>query len=118
MIEWITQDIFPNFIRMNENVVVYFFSPHCGACAIQKPILEQIANKFGNKLHIGEIDVITNGRIAMEYGITATPTLMFFKKGKKVRFKFKGNRVDRLLGAQDFNRLRGVVIFLINMKIN
>lgn len=118
MLEWISQDIFPNFIRMNENVIAYFFSPQCGACIIQKQILEQIERMLGNKLHIGEIDVMTNGRLAMDYGITATPTLMFFKKGKKVRFKFKGNRVDRLLGAQDFNRLQGVVNFLINMKIN
>ncbi|NVM01581.1 MAG: conjugal transfer protein TraF [Candidatus Helarchaeota archaeon] len=117
MLEWISQDIFPNFIRMNENVIAYFYSPQCGACKFQTPVLEQITSIFGNKIHIGQIDVMTNNRLAMEYGITATPTLMFFKKGKKVRFKFKGNRVDRLLGAQDFNRLRGVVNFLINMKI-
>ena len=118
MLEWITQDLFPNFIRMNENVIVYFYSQQCGACRIQKPILEQIASMFGNSVHIGQVNVMTNSRLAMEYGITATPTLMFFKKGKKVRFKFKGNRVDRLLGAQDINRLRGVINYLINMKIN
>ncbi|MHA1384661.1 MAG: thioredoxin family protein [Candidatus Helarchaeota archaeon] len=117
MIEWINQDIFQSFINTNENAIAYFFSPQCGPCRIQKTILEQIANTYRNKIHIGQIDVTTNQRLAMEYGITATPTLIFFKKGKKVRFKSRGNRIDRLLGVQNFNKLQGVINFLINMRV-
>ncbi|MHA1380479.1 MAG: thioredoxin family protein [Candidatus Helarchaeota archaeon] len=116
MLEWINGNIFQNFIKRNENVIAYFSSPSCGACNIQSPILEQIANIYRNRLHVGQIDVSRNARLAMDYGITATPTLIFFKNGKKVRFKSRGSRVDRLLGVQNFNKLQGVVQYLINMK--
>ena len=116
MLEWISQDIFARFIQTNENAIAFFSAPQCGACTIQNTILEQLSNIYQN-VHIGKIDVTQNGRLAMDYGIMGTPTLIFFKKGKKVRFKSRGTRVDRLIGAQDFNRLQGIFNFLINMKI-
>ncbi len=116
MLEWINQDVFHGFINSNENAIAYFSSPSCGACSMQDPILEQLSNIYRN-VHIGKIDVTKNGRLAMEHGISGTPTLIFFKNGKKVRFKSRGTRVDRLLGAQDFNKLQGIINFVMNMKI-
>ena len=59
LLEWINQDIFENFIQMNENAVAYFSSPQCGACTIQNSVLEQLS-KFYRNVHIGKIDVTQN----------------------------------------------------------
>ena len=117
MLDLIYQDNFNNYIKKNENVIAYFFTPQCGACGMQTPILEKISQIYQNKLKIAKIDASQNPNLAMAYQISAVPTMIVFKKGKKVRFKSRGNRIDRLLGARDFNSIQGMVNYLINMKI-
>lgn len=117
MIDGVSQDNFYEYIQTNENVIAYFFTPQCGACRMQSPVLEQIAQIFQNKIKIAKIDASQNPNLANSYQINAVPTMIFFKKGKKVRFKSRGNRVDRLLGARDLRSLQGVVQYLIDMRI-
>ena len=118
MFEMVRQENFTEYVKSNENVVAYFSSQHCGACKIQDPILQKILQDFSNKIKVARIETEKNPSLAMAYQILGTPTLMFFKKGNKVRFKSKaGDKIDRLVGAQDLRRLQGIVKYLINMKI-
>jgi thioredoxin 1 len=116
MFETLTDNSFNQFLQNNENVIAYFSATWCGPCKMQEPVLEQIANSFPN-IRIGQIDVDRNPALSMAYGIKGTPTLLFFKQGKIVRFKAGSGRVDRLVGAQDFNRLQKLVAFLTKMRI-
>ena len=118
MFDLITQDNFTEYVKKNANVFAYFWATWCSACRAQDPILQQIMNAFPNQIRVARIDTEQNPSLAMAYQVFGTPTLMFFKKGNKVRFKSKkGGRIDRLVGAQDFRRLQGIAQYLINMKI-
>ena len=100
MFDDVTQDTFRDYIKKNKNVIVYFWTPWCGACRFQEPVLEQISHAFPNQIKIARIDAERNSHLALSYQVRATPTLLFFKNGKKVRFKSKsGGRIDRLVGA-------------------
>ncbi|MHA1264374.1 MAG: thioredoxin family protein [Candidatus Helarchaeota archaeon] len=114
----VSQDTFRDYLKSHENVLVYFWMPWCGACKMQEPVLQQIKKVAGPYLKIARVDLQQNPALAQAYQIIGTPTLMFFKQGKKVRFKSKsGGRIDRLVGAQDFRRLQDIVRYLLNMKI-
>lgn len=116
MFETVTDNSFNQFLQNNENVIVFFSATWCGPCKVQEPILEQIINAFPN-IKVAQIDVDRNPALSSAYGIKGTPTLLFFKQGKIVRFKAGPGRVDRLVGAQDINRLQKLVSYLIKMRI-
>lgn len=116
MFETVTDNTFNQFLQSNENVVAFFSATWCGPCKIQESVLEQIANSFST-IKIAQIDVDKNPALSSAYGIKGTPTLLFFKQGKIVRFKAGSGRVDRLVGAQDFNRLQKLISYLIKMRI-
>ncbi|MFX1293518.1 MAG: thioredoxin family protein [Promethearchaeota archaeon] len=118
MFEMVTQDNFIDYLQSNENVIAYFWATWCGACKAQNSILEQIIKSFPNKIKVAQIDIDRNQNLALAYQILGTPTFIFFKNGKKIRFKSKaGDRIDRFVGVQDFRRLQGPVRYIINMKI-
>ncbi len=118
MFDDVNQDNFSPFLKKNENVIAFFSATWCGPCKMQIPILEQILQTFPNKIKVAHINVDQNSNLARAYRITGTPSLIFFKKGNLVRFKSRaGGRADKLVGLQDFDRLQGVVQYVINMKI-
>ena len=118
MFDIVTQNDFTDYVQKNENVIAYFWTNWCGACRAQNPILEQIIRTFPNQIKVAQIDIEQNPNIALSYQTLGTPTLIFFKNGKKIRFKSKaGARIDRLVGAQDFRRLKGIVQYILDMKI-
>lgn len=118
MFDIVTDSTFNDFLKKNENVVAYFWAATCGACKAQDVILNQIEKTFPNRLKIAQIDVNRSPALNYAYQIMGTPTLMFFKRAKIVRFKAgEGVRTDRLVGARGLPQLQGIISFLINMKI-
>jgi thioredoxin 1 len=71
-------------------VLVDFWAEWCAPCRIIAPIVEEIANEYGDKLKVGKVDVDNNPQVSMNYGIRSIPTLLIFKDGKPV---------DQLIGA-------------------
>ena len=118
MFDQVTQDTFTEYVKNNENVLVYFWAPWCSACKSQDPVLQKIQESFPNQIKVARIDTQKNSNLAMAYQILGTPTLMFFKNGKKVRFKSKNmGKVDRLVGAQPIKTLQAISKYIIDMKI-
>jgi thioredoxin len=118
MFDVITDSTFNDFLNKNENVIVYFWAVTCGACKAQDVILNQIIKVFPNKIKIAQIDVNKNPALSFAYQIQGTPTILFFKRAKIVRFKAgTSGRTDRLVGARGLHQLQGIISFLINMKI-
>lgn len=65
-------------------VVIDFFAEWCPPCKALTPVLENYQVIYGDKIKIFKVDVDEEQQLAMQQGITAMPTLQFFKDGKQV----------------------------------
>ncbi len=75
---------FDDVINSNENVIVDFWAEWCGPCKILAPIIDELAKEYVGKVVFAKLNVDEAKDIAINFGISAIPTLIFFKKGKPV----------------------------------
>ncbi len=63
-------------------VLTDLWAPWCGPCKALAPILEKVAEHYGEKLKIVKINIDENPAIATKYGIMSIPTLLLFADGE------------------------------------
>lgn len=63
-------------------VVVDFWAPWCGPCRMVAPILDQLAEEYGDKIVIAKVNTDENPQWAMKYGVQGIPTMLFVKDGE------------------------------------
>jgi thioredoxin 1 len=71
-------------MKSDKPVLVDFWAVWCGPCRMVGPIVEELANDYGDKAVIGKVDVDNNPEISAKFGIRNIPTLLFFKNGEIV----------------------------------
>lgn len=73
-----------NFAETIENgmTMVDFWAPWCAPCMMQSPIMEEVAQKVGDKATIASLNVDEAPKTASQLEIRAIPTLILFKNGK------------------------------------
>ncbi len=86
-------------------VLVDFWAEWCGPCKMIAPVLEELADEFEGRVKIGKVDVDENQALSVQYGISAIPTLLFFKGGQVVD-QVRGARSKRDL-KESLDRLAG-----------
>jgi thioredoxin 1 len=65
-------------------VLVDFWAPWCGPCRMVSPIVEELANEYGDRVKVVKLNVDENTKTPNEYGVRNIPTLMIFKDKQKV----------------------------------
>jgi len=63
-------------------VLVDFWAPWCGPCRMLAPIIEQVADEYAGKAKICKLNTDEARDTAIEFGISAIPTVILFKAGK------------------------------------
>ena len=61
--------------------LVDFGAEWCGPCKKLHPIMEDLAMEYGERIKVFEVDVGETPQVAMRFGITSVPQLMFVKNG-------------------------------------
>jgi thioredoxin 1 len=85
MITNLTDENFDEEIKKLEKpVLVDFFATWCGPCEVLGPVLEKVAEGFGDKVVLAKVNVdqfpVTSGK----FNIDRIPNVILFKDGKPV----------------------------------
>lgn len=83
-------------IKSDLPVLVDFWATWCGPCRMVGPIVDELAKEYAGKLKVGKLNVDSNGKTSIKYGIMSIPSLLFFKRGQVV---------DQMVGAAPKNSL-------------
>ena len=65
-------------------VILDFWATWCGPCRMIAPTLARIAETHEGTIKIGKVNVDEQMELAVQFGITAIPTLIAFRDGQKV----------------------------------
>ena len=63
-------------------VLVDYWAEWCGPCKSIAPIIEEIAEEYGDRLTVAKMDIDSNQMTPRQYSIRGIPTLMIFRDGK------------------------------------
>ena len=63
-------------------VLVDFWATWCGPCKMVGPIVAEIADEYEGKVKVGKVNVDEQPVLAMQYQVSAIPTLFVFKNGE------------------------------------
>ena len=64
--------------------IIDFSATWCGPCKMQKPIIEELKAKYGDKVSVKVIDVDEDQDLAYKYSVHAIPTIILLNGGAMV----------------------------------
>ncbi len=87
----VTDDTFEADVLKSElPVLVDFWAEWCAPCHMIAPAVEELAKAYDGKMKFARMDVDSNNKTALQYGIMSIPTLIIFKGGQEK---------ERIIGA-------------------
>ena len=72
-------------IRAGKKTVLYFYTPSCGACRVQEPIIQRIQKRYPDAVF--KIDALHNREVAISYGVMGVPFIAFIENSTIVKAK-------------------------------
>ncbi|MBN2513213.1 MAG: thioredoxin [Sedimentisphaerales bacterium] len=81
----LTDESFDETINSDMPVLVDFWAPWCGPCKMLTPVIEQIANEYAGKAVICKMNTDDQRQAAIQFGISAIPTIILFKNGQMIK---------------------------------
>ena len=82
-------------------VLVDFWAEWCAPCKMIGPAVEELAKTYDGKMKFAKLDVDSNNKTTMQYGVMSIPTLIVFKDGQEK---------ERIVGAVPKGQLEKKVI--------
>ncbi len=80
---------FDETVKKYPLMVVDFWSENCPPCRLIAPVLHELAGEMKGRVVFGKVCVDEHRQKAMQFGVSAIPTLLVFRKGELV---------DRIIG--------------------
>ncbi len=97
----LTDDTFEaEVIKSDKPVLVDFWASWCAPCKAIAPVIDGLAEQFGDQVKIAKVNVDENPATPGQYGVRGIPTIILFKDGEIV---------DQLVGAVPKNQLEGLI---------
>ena len=80
-----TQNFSQEVSKSDIPVLVDFWAPWCGPCLAATPILEELAQKYKDKIKVGKVNVDEETSLASQFRVMSIPTMILFKDGILVK---------------------------------
>ena len=63
--------------------MIDFWAVWCGPCKMLSPAVEDIAERYGDKVLVGKVNVDEEPDLARRFGVMSIPTVVFLKNGRE-----------------------------------
>ena len=63
--------------------MIDFWAVWCGPCKMLTPAVEDIAERYGDKVLVGKVNVDEEPDLARRFGVMSIPTVVFLKNGRE-----------------------------------
>lgn len=63
--------------------LVDFWADWCGPCRMLTPVMERLAERYGEKVLMGKVNVDQEPELARRFGVMSIPTVVFLKNGRE-----------------------------------
>lgn len=80
-------------------VLIDFGAPWCPPCKKMEPVINNIRNTMGSKIHVNYVDGGQNTALMTAYKVEAMPTFIIYKQGKEVW------RKQGIVSQDEFNKV-------------
>jgi thioredoxin 1 len=77
-------DFSSRVLTADRPVLVDFWAEWCGPCRMISPVVEQLAEQFGQRVDVLKLDIDQNPATVQNFGVMSVPTVVIFKDGKAV----------------------------------
>ena len=79
----ITDDGFEaEVLNSDKPTLVDFWAEWCGPCRALTPVINEIAENYGERLQVAKMNIDENPGTPSKYSVRAIPTLLLFKDGE------------------------------------
>lgn len=76
-----TENFEEEVIKSDKPVLIDFYADWCGPCKMQSPIIDALAEEYGDKIKVGKVNIDENMALAERYQVMSIPTLLIIKNG-------------------------------------
>lgn len=76
-----TENFEEEVIKSDKPVLIDFYADWCGPCKMQSPIIDALAEEYGDKVKVGKVNIDENMALAERYQVMSIPTLLIIKNG-------------------------------------
>jgi thioredoxin 1 len=90
-------------LKSTQPVLVDFWAEWCGPCKMIAPVLNELADEYGEKIKVCKMDVDANTDTPAKFGIRGIPTLIIFKGGNAAATKVGAVSKSQLMQFVDAN---------------
>jgi thioredoxin 1 len=84
---------FDNLLATADVLVVDYTASWCGPCKLIAPLIDDLADTYGDRAKIMKLDIDAHKELAKKFEVKSIPVVMFFKQGEVV---------EKLLGAKAY----------------
>ena len=69
-------------LNNSQPVIIDFWARWCGPCKSVTASIEVMAQEYEGQVVIGKVDVDTNPKLTMKFGVRNMPTILYLKDGE------------------------------------